>query len=309
MRRIPTLILLLAAVSFTACGSDDDAPTGAGEGSTSTEPAAAFPVTVEHALRLDDRPGRARAARERLGGAKPTVLSVADGFEFEKIAGLKPDLIIGTNSGMTTADHEKFSALAPTIPGVKGGTEYFSPWDQQTELVAAAMGRAEEGRKLVEDVQDAYAKAAAGASRSSRARSRRSSRTGSTTARSTPTPRASGRSSWPYLGFTINPRLKEIRTPRGEQVGISAERFDVADADVMVFATETQRDIAALERIPTFGKLGAVREHRAVYTDATLSGAIYFMTPLSLPYVLERLTPALAEAVKGEAPRAMMPAP
>ena len=77
----------------------------------------------------------------------------------------------------------------------------------------------------------------------------------------------------------------------------------------MVFATETQRDIAALERIPTFGKLGAVREHRAVYTDATLSGAIYFMTPLSLPYVLERLTPALAEAVKGEAPRAMMPAP
>ena len=67
-----------------------------------------------------------------------------------------------------------------------------------------------------------------------------------------------------YLGFTINPRLKEIRTPRGERVGISAERFDVADADVMVFATETQRDIAALED-PTFGKLGAVREHRAVY--------------------------------------------
>jgi iron complex transport system substrate-binding protein len=48
MRRIPTLILLLAAVSFSACGSDDDAPTAAGEGTTSTEPAAAFPVTVEH---------------------------------------------------------------------------------------------------------------------------------------------------------------------------------------------------------------------------------------------------------------------
>ena len=25
-----------------------------------------------------------------------------------------------------------------------------------------------------------------------------------------------------YLGFTINPRLKEIKTPRGEQVGLSA---------------------------------------------------------------------------------------
>ena len=52
-----------------------------------------------------------------------------------------------------------------------------------------------------------------------------------------------------------------------------------------------------------------MREHRAVFTDATLSGAIYFMTPLSLPYVLERLTPALAEAVAGQAPRAMMRAP
>jgi iron complex transport system substrate-binding protein len=112
-----------------------------------------------------------------------------------------------------------------------------------------------------------------------------------------------------YLGFTVNPRLAEIETPRGEQVGISAERFDIADADVMLFATEEASDVAALGRIPTFGKLDAVREHRAVFTDATLSGAIYFMTPLSLPYVLERLTPALAEAVAGEAPRATMPAP
>jgi iron complex transport system substrate-binding protein len=77
----------------------------------------------------------------------------------------------------------------------------------------------------------------------------------------------------------------------------------------MVFATEKAADIGALEKIPTFGKLGAVTEHRTVFTDATLSGALYFMTPLSLQYALGRLTPALAQAVEGEAPRQMMQAP
>ena len=39
-------------------------------------------------------------AQDELGDAKPTVLSNADGFQFEKIAALRPDLIIGTNAGM-----------------------------------------------------------------------------------------------------------------------------------------------------------------------------------------------------------------
>ena len=344
MRRIPALILLLAAVSFTACGSDDDGPTAAGEGTTSTEPAAVFPVTVEHAygsttvpsaperiavvglteqdivLALGQVPIATSAwygdqpsavwpwAQEQLGGAKPTVLSVADGFQFEKIAGLEPDLIIGTNSGMTKADYEKLSALAPTIAGVKGGTEYFSPWDQQTELVAAALGKAEEGGKLVEDVQAAYAKAAA-EHPEFEGKVATFLQNGFYDGKIYAYPEGLGTEFLTYLGFTINPRLKEIKTPRGEQVGISAERFDIADADVMVFATEKAGDIDALERIPTFGKLGAVKEHRAVFTDATLSGALYFMTPLSLQYALGRLTPALAEAVEGEAPRKMMQAP
>ena len=38
-------------------------------------------------------------------------------------------------------------------------------------------------------------------------------------------------------------------------------------------------------------------------TDGTLAGAIYFMTPLSLQYVREHLTPQLADAVAGKAPR------
>ena len=78
------------------------------------------------------------------------------------------------------------------------------------------------------------------------------------------------------------------------------------DADVIVFATEKASDVAALKKVPTFGKLSAVSEHRSVYTDATLAGAIYFISPLSLPYVLERLTPQLEAALEGRAPQRMV---
>ena len=43
-------------------------------------------------------------ARDLLGDAKPTVLTNTDGFQFEKIAALQPDLIIGTNAGVTQAE-------------------------------------------------------------------------------------------------------------------------------------------------------------------------------------------------------------
>ena len=62
---------------------------------------------------------------------------------------------------MKRADYEKFSRLAPTVAAGKGSTEYFSPWDQQVELVAAALGKPEEGRALVQRIKDDYAKVAA----------------------------------------------------------------------------------------------------------------------------------------------------
>ncbi len=336
---IPLAVLLLAV---TACGSDDEPPASAGATpSTTSEAAPSFPATVEHrfgsttvpaepkrvvvvglteqdiALALGvvpvattewygDQPSAVWPwAQEKLGGAKPTVLSTADGFEFEKVAALRPDLIIGTNSGMKRADYEKFTALAPTIPGAKGGTDYFSPWDVQTELVAAALGRPEEGQALVQEVKDAYAKAAADHPQF-KGKTVTFIQNAFYDGKIYAYPDGLGTDFLTYLGFTINPRLKEVETPRGEQVGLSEERFDLADADVMVFATEKEGDIGELEKVPTFEKLQAVRDGRVVYTDGTLAGALYFMTPLSLMYALDRLVPALDAAVKGGAPREML---
>lgn len=326
--------------------SDDDAATGTGAAATSTAAAdgaaaATFPATVTHKfgettvpeqpqrivsvgltehdtiLALGDRPiaitewygnqpgGVWPWAREALGSDRPTVLQNSDGFEFEQIAALKPDLIVGTNSGMKKADYEKLSALAPTIAAAPGGTDYFSPWDEQVELIAQALGKPEQGRALVEDVRRRFADAAEAHPELS-GKTISFNQNGFYDGLIYSYPDGLNTEFLTYLGLEIEPRVTALRDRAGEQVGISAERLDVLDSDIALFATEQRRDISALLRIPTFARLAAVRENRAVFTDGTLAGAMYFMTPLSLDYVADRLPPELARAAAGEAPQELV---
>jgi iron complex transport system substrate-binding protein len=333
--RLRRLFALVVVAALAGCGSDSSTSETA-ESSGSAE--GAFPAKVEHkfgttmvpskperivsvgftehdtVLALGEKPIATSEwygdhpyatwpwARDELGSSKPTVLNNGDGFEFEKIAALRPDLILGVNAGMTKEDYEKLSQLAPTIATPRGGTDWFSDWDAQVPLIAAALGKPDEGRALVKRVKDGYAKVAA------------------------EHPEFEGKTAtfvqngfydgliYAYqdglatdfltmLGFEINPKLTPLVENRGEQVGISEERMDVLEADTIVFATEKPEDLTALKKVPTFGKLDPVANNRAVYTSPTLAGAMYFMTPLSLEYVLEELPPQLEKAVAGEAPQ------
>jgi iron complex transport system substrate-binding protein len=162
-------------------------------------------------------------AREALGDAKPVVLTAADGFAFEKIAALRPDVIIGTNSGMKQGDYEKLSAIAPTIAPVKGSTEYFSPWDQQVVQIATALGRVDEGRELVQDIRDGFAEAAeehpefAG-------KTATFSQNGFYDGLIYTYPADVNTEFLTYLGFEISPEVTALAKRPGEQVGISIER-------------------------------------------------------------------------------------
>lgn len=245
-------------------------------------------------------------ARDRLGDAKPTVLKTDDGFEYERIAALRPDLILAVNAGLKPADYKKMSKIAPTIGPGQESNDYFTPWDTQTYLVAAALGRVDDGEALVRNVKRRYADAAkahpefAGKTVTFAQNAFYSGmlyayQDGLNTEFLT------------MLGLTVNPKLTPLVKNDGEQVGVSSEKLGVLDADALVFATEKPEDITNLQKVPTFSQLDGVAKNRAVYTDATLSGAMYFMTPLSLDYVVEQLPPLLVKALEGKSPREMQP--
>ncbi|KAA1380042.1 iron-siderophore ABC transporter substrate-binding protein [Aeromicrobium fastidiosum] len=241
-------------------------------------------------------------AQGMLGDAKPTVLKQTDGPEYEKIASLRPDLIIAVNAGLDKQMYDKLAKIAPTVAQPKGGTQYFSPWDEQAIQTAKALGKEKEGRQLVADTKAAYAKVAA------------------------EHPEFKGKTATfsqglsydgllyvyqdglsteflTYLGFTITPGLEKYSEGPGIQAAIPEEKLDVIDADVIVFATEEAKNLDNLKAMPTFDTLKAVQQNRAVYTEGTVAGALYFITPASLMYALDKLTPQLERAVKGESPQ------
>lgn len=241
-------------------------------------------------------------ATELLGDAEPTVLSQADGLEYEKIAALKPDLIVGTNAGLTEETYDKLAEIAPTVTSVEGSTQYFSSWQDQTTQVAKAVGRSAEGDALIAGVETAYAEAAAAHPEFA----------GLTATFSQGSPWEGNL--WVYpdglntdfltdLGFVITPGLDEFAPQEGSQAQISAENVGLLDADVIVFATESDEGIGEVIDFGTIASLDAVTGQRAIFTDAELAGAIYFLTPLSQKYVLDSLVPRLEEAVAGTAPQ------
>jgi len=243
-------------------------------------------------------------ATDLLGGARPEVLSDSDGLQLERIASLAPDLIIGTNSGMDEKGYAELSKIAPTVTNVPGGLPYFSSWEDQTRQVAAAVGRSADGERLITEVKESYAKAAA----------EHPEFAGKTATFSQATP--SDGVLWVYqdglntdfltdLGFTITPGLEKYSKAEGEQAQISEENVHLLEADVVVFASEEAKNVADVLAFGTMQNLPAVKEHRTVFTDGTLAGAIYFLTPLSQKYVIENLVPRLVKATKGESPHSI----
>lgn len=241
-------------------------------------------------------------ATDLLHGAEPTVLQTGDGFEFEKIASLSPDLIVGTNAGMSQEDYTKLSAIAPTITNDDPSRPYFTSWQDQTRLVAQAVGRSAAGEELIDGVEKAYT-AAREAHPEFAGLTANFSQGGPYDGNIYVYPDGLNTDFLTDLGFVITPGLEKYAAQPGQQALISGENMSLIDADVLVFATEKSEDVATLLQFGTTSSLRAVSGGHTVYTDGELAGAIYFLTPLSQKYVLEKLLPRLEKAVAGTSPQ------
>ncbi|GAA5015936.1 ABC transporter substrate-binding protein [Actinopolymorpha pittospori] len=241
-------------------------------------------------------------ARERLGDAPvPQVLPAADGIQYEKVAALQPDLIIGIYSALTQKDYDTLSQIAPTAAQPKGNAIHWAAsWQEVTLGVGAAVGRPEQARKLVDDLEAVIAKYVAD----------NPSFKGKTGLVATPyegfyvysaaDPRGQLLKS---LGFVMPAGLDEV-TGKDFGATISNERTDLLDVDALVWLLDFyEADKKKVDSSRLYTSLDVSKQHRDIFIAGDRAKAYHggtsFITVLSLPMVLERLVPQLAAAVDG----------
>lgn len=325
--------LVLATPLLAACGGSDSAEDDSAATETETE-SSAFPATIEHKfgetevtaapervvvvglveqdalLALGIVPvattkwfGEAPGfifpwAEDELGdGEVPEVLDATNGIPVEEVAALAPDLIIGIYSGMTDKEYELLSKIAPTIAQPAEYVDYGVPWDEATQMVGDAVGRPDEAAQVIEDVQATVADY----------REQNPDFEGRQVAMVTPWeglfiygPEDPRGRILGELGFEFpTVLLKEQQEEFGWSV--SAERtsdLDELDAVVWLDLTAADQAMTDLWEKTTPARNGA-------YIDIDDSSPDYyvatsFITPLSIPWMLERFVPQLAAAIDND---------
>ncbi|NLU69407.1 iron-siderophore ABC transporter substrate-binding protein [Streptomyces sp. HNM0574] len=230
--------------------------------------------------RYDERP-------QKIGTLEP---------EYEKIAALKPDLILDTKSSGDQERYDTLSKIAPTVGIPEGGERYMSSWKKQTEMVSTALGEEKRGRQLIRDVEGEFAAAKKKHPEFHGKTVTLGSRTASSWGAYV---HGTGRAEFvERLGFENNPAV-EKRAGKNFSVSVSEENLDQLDADLMVTAPigVTAKKI---ESDPLYRKIPAVADGRALVfeDDSNLGRAFATDSVLSVSYALDKVVPLFAEHVK-----------
>ena len=232
-----------------------------------------------------------QGAPEEIGGAE---------IEFERLAGTQPDLILGIYSFIKSGDYKNLSGIAPTVAQSERYTDGATPWDAQLLTTGRALGREDRARRVVADVKAQFAAA----------RDDHSEFAG----KSITVLFDSGGSRFVLNRDDLRSQFfgdLGFRTPaqysqRGFETNLSSEQLSLLDTDVIVLITDPGSKLPSSR---LFRDLEVVREGRVVTLagNGSSAGALGYNSPLSRPYLLKRIAPALAAAVDGD-PATKVPA-
>ncbi len=236
-------------------------------------------------------------AEEAAGDARPEILNMPDELNYEKIAALRPDVILGLYSGISEDEYAKLSAIAPTVAQTDEHVDFGAPWQEATRTIGSALGRAERAEELVAEVEGRFEAvrrahpewegqglvvatylADLGAFTSQDLRSR----------------------FFTSLGFEVPAEIDAIA---GElfYATLSFEQADLLDTDVLVWdqMNFTEGGRATVEADPLIQGLDVTTEGRAVFIGP-FEDAFAWSSVLSLPVALDGLVSMLERATDGD---------
>ncbi|MFH8758969.1 iron-siderophore ABC transporter substrate-binding protein [Streptomyces atroolivaceus] len=175
-------------VGLTACGGESESEKGeSGKAGPGT-----FPMTIEHALgktTIPSEPKRVATVNwanhevplalgvvpvgmaaanfgdddgdgvlpwvsdklKELDAKTPVLFDETDGIDFEAVADTKPDVILASYSGLTQQDYDTLSDIAPVVAFPEAA--WATPWREIIQMNSKAIGLADEGEELIDEVE------------------------------------------------------------------------------------------------------------------------------------------------------------
>jgi iron complex transport system substrate-binding protein len=320
-RTLTVTALLLATALLTACGG----PTGDGAAPGTTTPGAgpSGPVTVKHRYGETTLPGRpqkivaldlqwtdvlaalgqppaAYAADPTTGTALPwqegrlgaaEIIPAGTGIPWERLIDLAPDLIVATWAIQDESEYRKLTDIAPTIPLLSA--DQVDSWQDIAAAAGQVLGVPDKAAALVENARRQTAEV------------RRSlpGLAGKTFAMANyvagdgiwvvADPKDGSSVFFDQLGLAISPTIL-ARGGSGGRVKLSLENAGLLDSDLLVLFTSGNdpRQLVGYDGLPS------VRKGSAVALDYPAVVGLNTPSPLSIPYSLERIRPALTAAAQ-----------
>ncbi|MDN5750230.1 MAG: iron-siderophore ABC transporter substrate-binding protein [Pseudonocardia sp.] len=315
------------ALTVSACGAPAESPADPAQ---APQPGTGMPVTIDHALGsttigappqrvvtigwsdqdavlalgvqpvgttewFNEQPGAIFPwAAEAATGPTPEIVANAGEINLEKVAALAPDLILALYEGLEQSEYDKLSAIAPTVAHSAQYDPFGAPWQDMTLTTGQALGREQQARDLIADVEQQIA-----AVRTANPQWAEQTMLVMATAESGTygvfSPQDPKARFFADLGFQTEPEWLAPRV-QNNLATISAEEFTLLDVDRLAWTSDPDT-LQILRDDPIYNRLDVVRDGRVAYFDYTAppfpGAAITFNTVLSIPYAIDQVVPEL----------------
>ncbi|PXX66646.1 iron complex transport system substrate-binding protein [Nocardia tenerifensis] len=212
----------------------------------------------------------------------------------EQVAALEPDLILADPFIADQKTYDELSKVAPTLPALS--KDVVAPWQDQVTTLGKVLHKQDAAAKVIADV-DQKIEAIGHANPGLKGKTFATTWLASATQLMVVTDSGDGSARlFTELGMGIPKQLTDLPASQG-RVALSPERVDKLTADLLLAGYSPGMD-EKYRQLPGYGDLLAVRKGSVAFLTTQEISAINAPTPLSLPYILDKLAPAFAAAAK-----------
>ncbi|MFT4185622.1 MAG: iron-siderophore ABC transporter substrate-binding protein [Micrococcaceae bacterium] len=230
-----------------------------------------------------------KEALDKIQGGEATKLyDETDGINFEGVAGTKPDLIVGTYSGMTQDDYNKLKQIAPTIAYPE--KPYGTPLERAMTLIGQAVGKEDKAKDLYNQMITQVKHEGSKYPDLKDKTFSYTNFTSDTSKFSLYTPSDIRVQLIEDLGMKLDDSVKNLTQNSSEFfIDVSAEKAKDLKGQVMLAIVDTDATTAKIKGDKLLKQIPAVADNAtAYYSDEQLNMAVSAVSTLSVPWAINK---------------------